>query len=424
MSSIPDKKFVAGDVDIRHVYLINAIGRRIDVTALLQEINFYEDITSQFMTGNLTLLDSTSLAESFPLRGEEILVLDIETPSMETTPNVAMSRNSFFHIYKMGDRENISTKGVIFTLYFASVEAASNANSKLSRTYRGKISDIVKQIAKSPEGFNTIKDVIVEETVNNTIYTSNYWSPAKNIAYLTTQALNSANNPTYVSFEGNEGFVFASLEGLMARPSSITLVRDQNNATTNDALYSTVLDISSPVSYDYLARIDTGFYGGRTQHYDLETKRISFKDTMALGMRRYQMNKYSFIGTEEPATPLANLRTVGTTRSPHNDSPFLPIDTEVRRMSILSQISALSINIQVFGRLDYSVGQTIDLIVYKDTEVSTKDTEEQIVDPMLSGRYLITALNHNITKTKHLCNMELSKDSTISLSSNLTESTN
>ena len=97
----------------------------------------------------------------------------------------------------------------------------------------------------------------------------------------------------------------------------------------------------------------------------------------------------------------------------YNGYPDTPVEQLIKRKSLLAQLSATKTNIQVFGRLDYSVGKKIKLVVYKDSKIDEdgKTTDDKLIDEELSGMYLITALNHNITQKNHLTNMELSKDS-------------
>jgi hypothetical protein len=79
------------------------------------------------------------------------------------------------------------------------------------------------------------------------------------------------------------------------------------------------------------------------------------------------------------------------------------------RVSLLKQAESNKIEIVVPGRTDYTVGQKVSVTLNKVEPFSKNDTD--ITDKMFSGFYLVSAINHYITRESHECNMELIKDS-------------
>ena len=75
----------------------------------------------------------------------------------------------------------------------------------------------------------------------------------------------------------------------------------------------------------------------------------------------------------------------------------------------MAQINANKIEIIVPGRLDYTVGLRITVKLYKVSPNSKEDTDT--IDEMLSGSYLIAAINHYINRNMHECTFELIKES-------------
>ena len=82
---------------------------------------------------------------------------------------------------------------------------------------------------------------------------------------------------------------------------------------------------------------------------------------------------------------------------------------ENERISLMKQAEANKLEITVPGRTDYTVGQKVSVTLNKIEPISANDTD--ITDKMFSGYYLISAVNHYITRESHECNMELIKDS-------------
>ena len=73
----------------------------------------------------------------------------------------------------------------------------------------------------------------------------------------------------------------------------------------------------------------------------------------------------------------------------------------------------LRFSIEVPGRSDIEVGNTIECVIPKSTgkDNSGKATFEDYIDPYLSGKYLITSIRHSFTLNKHEMILEIMKDS-------------
>jgi hypothetical protein len=76
----------------------------------------------------------------------------------------------------------------------------------------------------------------------------------------------------------------------------------------------------------------------------------------------------------------------------------------------MKMAEANKIEIVVPGRVDYTVGQKIKIVLNKIEPTRKTDNDSDSIDKMFSGFYLISAINHYITKERHECNMELIKD--------------
>jgi hypothetical protein len=52
----------------------------------------------------------------------------------------------------------------------------------------------------------------------------------------------------------------------------------------------------------------------------------------------------------------------------------------------------------------------MNITLYKVDPTSKKDSDADTIDNMFSGNYILSAINHYITRERHECNMELIKD--------------
>lgn len=418
---IDTNRLEPGTIVINSANIINSKGYRVDVLRLVNTLNIYEDVMSPFVTGTLLISDSIALAESLPFIGEEMLILDMETPGISGDAPTARHLKTY-HIYKIESKENFRQKNVVYTLCFQSLDSYVDANERISKTYRGPVSSSVQKILGAMPGLNTSKGVFVEETANTAVFTANFWSPSQAVYYLAAQAINKKGNEGFVFFENYDGFIFSSLENLydIGQKKSIRLernqsVREADESQSLDDEYSKILDMSTPKLFDFMDRLRTGFYGGNIYHYDVETKRVNFRSMVAKDeIDKITLNDNLVAGKEIKAHPDANklLKVIHRSLYGPGQAP-LPIRHEIKNMAVLSQATAITINVQVFGRLDYTVGKCVDLLVYSDKTITKETPDDDTVDSILSGKYLITALSHEITRESHVCNLELCKDSVI-----------
>ena len=410
-----EQLFEPGGITIDYALIITERKPPLDIKSLIVEVLLFEDIFCPFITGKIVLMDSTALTAILPLVGEETIFLRMHTPGPSGDK---FKREGEFVLYKMEARENAKLKCLTYELCFTSIEAVTDANQKNSKTYRGKISDSVKQLLTTIPGLNTNKETVVEETSNIDVHTSNFWTPTKNIYFLSGRAVNGVSNPCFLFFENRQGFIFASLDNLVKNDpiqafSVDSKMRKAGEQQNIDEEYGKVLDMSTPVLYDYFDRLETGFYGSSVYWFDIITKKLSFKYLMAKDhITKNSLNAYP-ISKDLVALPHSLVKTKIWHHDLYNGQPDLEATHDNKRMAILAQADTLKTNIRVFGRLDYTVGNTINLTIYKATSSDKTETTDQDIDEVMSGKYLITAIGHEITPSNHYCNIELCKDTVI-----------
>jgi hypothetical protein len=408
----------AGDVSVRKAEIVSQNGLYQDIRPQILNIHVYEDLFSPFISGIVIIKESLDLINLFPLVGEEILNLEISTPSLPK------SFRGEFHIYKLSEREVLGDKNVVYTLHFISKEAVIDLNKKISRGFGGKISDIATTIIREPNiGLETIKNILVEPTSNSTKYVSNFWSPVKNINYLCDNAVNTNGSPSFLFFENREGFNFISLETLYTPDVLQTFVNDKYSRDTRagvgsikniDEDFKRILEIRVPVAFDYMDRVRNGMNASNMILYDFTKKQYSVKsfDMLRNYDEQRHLNQFPLISNNNIRRGDSLL--INATKYFGNFNGFGDVtNTNIlqKRISLLKQAEAVKIEIVVPGRVDYTVGKKVTLNLPR-LEPTTK-LDNDIQDKIFSGTYLIAAINHYIDKEKHECHMELIKDSFI-----------
>lgn len=407
----------AGDVSIRKAEIVSQNGTYHNIIPQILNVQVYEDLFSPFITGSIIVRESLDFANLFPLIGEEIINLEIATPSLNK------KLKGQFHIYKMSDRDTLGDKTVVYQLHIISRESVIDLNKKISRPFSGKVSEIATQILNEPTvGLETDKGVIVEPTANSTKYISNFWSPVQNLNYLCSTGANRNNSPTYLFFENREGFNFISLDTMYTPDILQTFIGDKYTRDNQrggggsikniDEDFKRIQQIRIPQTFDYMDRIRSGMQASNLIMYDFTKKQYSVKtfDMLKGYDENKHMNRYPVISNNQ--TRRADALIMNSFRYYGSFSGFGDVTNNniiQKRISLLKQAESFKIEIVVPGRWDYTVGKKVDLQLTRIEPLTKEEIDTK--DKLYSGVYLIAAINHNITKEKHECNIELIRES-------------
>ena len=224
-------------------------------TSVWHELNFYEDIYSPIVSGDITLTDTVGLIESFPIIGEEILDVSFSTagaalpptagpgttstPPASEAPKQVMNR---FRVYKVDPPVQVTDNSRTIKLYFVTDNQFTNLLSKVRKIYPTKenlqnttqsvtdkpytLADMARDIfydffigkkkpLKQPA---TRKPFLVEPTRYKSEIVIPNWNPFKAISFLASKAV-AANPETkganFVFYQTLQGFRFVSIETLM-----------------------------------------------------------------------------------------------------------------------------------------------------------------------------------------------------------------
>lgn len=411
----------AGDVNIERATLTSSRGVYQNVTAQIIRVIVYEDLFSPFITGSIILKESFDFQNILPLIGEEYLQLKISTPTIEK----GVIEGTFL-VYKMTDKVNLGDRSLAYELNFISTEALIDQNKKISKVFSGKISDIVsKFVIDKIDGLESQKKFIVENTRNTIKYVSPYWSPIRNLTFLAENSISETQSPSFLFFENRDGFNFRSLEKLYQGEPVQKFIMDKysrdsfplgGNILNIMEDYKRVGEIEFTTSYDYIDRLRGGMFSSKLISYDSTKKTYTVKN--------FNINKRFDSQLHLNKNPLFTDKLISRSNAMHilfprafetftsfGDTTNARILQE--RISFLKMAEAQKITIKVAGRCDYTVGQIIELTLYKKQPMKDRDKDSDLIDKVNSGRYIISAINHSINTSGHDCYMEIIKDSMI-----------
>lgn len=401
-----------GEINIKRFELRSTNGKLFDLSAVVADLTLYEDVFSNTMSGYMVIQDSLDLINTLPIMGEEILYIDLQTPTLDKRITKE------FYVYKLtglSQKKRAST----YMLHFCSLEQISSLNQKISKSFKGNITDTVKSIFTDKRFIGSAQTIVSDTTSNDYSFIAPYWSPLQTINWLTTKSLNKRGVSNFLFFENNKEFEYVSIDSLLSVATVRNYVLSDVNSTTAvggdmDARYSFVELVDMPVTFDYMRNSSAGMFGGILYTYDLTTKKIKKTeyDYLTQFDKANHTNKVPLKSSHLFSNNRSNIDFIeqndylsGKFKSQKHH------DTVLQRNSLLEQIRAFKFNIRVFGRTDMKVGQTITYTAPKQREIAKNEIGANPNSEYFTGKYLITAIRHQISAGKHHMEMEIVSDS-------------
>ena len=400
----------AGEYFLDEVTIITADNAEADLVNQVSGIVLYEDLFSPFISGTIFVKDTFDLPGLIGRSGLNKIRLKIYTPSINKENYIY----AMFHIYKHSDRTLTGDRAQQYSLHFISEEAIPN-QKKISKSYSGSPSELVNRIVR--DELRSRKPVYMTPSTNSTKYVSNFWTPTQNITFLSEHS-RSSNGDNYVFFENRDGFNFKCLNDFankqvspLQKFSNIDSLGKSGKKDIN-LDYETIISINVDTMFDYITDLDAGVIKSKLYMSDPVLKRYKIKNFELSTDKKQLLNKNRLytdkVVTESHYTVMNGIRQYNTMGSGDSSN----FEYYQRRISQIRQFQSSKIEIEVLGRTDYTVGKKVQIDINKIRSFSKGDNQDEFRDKLLSGYYIISAVAHKFSPEKHICSLELIKDST------------
>jgi len=163
-----DKIAFPGDFRISEVALVSAYGNVVGISANLIEVNIYEDINNNFLTGDITFADTDDVMSKLPILGQEFLEFKVRTPlKSKYNEGEYDFTNVRMAVYKVARKIKTNSNTQVLTLDFISPEGVRDQNIRISRAFNGPYDDAVAKIFKKEWGLNSKKKLYIQPTKND-----------------------------------------------------------------------------------------------------------------------------------------------------------------------------------------------------------------------------------------------------------------
>ena len=419
MSSIPNYKILnPGDVLIDSITIRSAAGAELDVRSQFVSFNIYEDMFSNGLSGFVVLIDSLNLVRYLQITGRETIKITFATPG-EEVGNIFMTKE--FLIYKISADSKLDGDGKkMVRLEFVSKPVYENAKLRVSKAFTDMpYSDMVTYIMN--DIFDT--DVNACPTLGNKNIVIPNWNPMYAINWLAKRSA-AAQMPEacdYVFFETLDGeYQFMSLSVLKEQPA---VVKYHHTPTARNPITGQIFmkkEFYNILSYvvtdrgDKMREIVAGVYGNNAVALDVVAKRMdtSIYTYNTQRGRVPTISKYPLV--PKMTDELSQSVTAYQKLYPKHSFKYDGIEDNdemhyisTRRQSQMNQFKTNTLTITVNGDSRRRVGDIVSVDIPSVEDPKNKDVW---YDPYLSGKYMITAIVHEIGHGDYTMKMELAKD--------------
>ena len=456
-NKVPDNIEFAGDYDLKNIFLHNHFGEVIDIKNLVQELNIYESIYKNALTGSVVIIDAQNLIAKLEIQGTERISFTLKTPGAideRSIINASESTGHPFHVYKITDRKQVAPGTLLYTLHFGSREFMRNLRTKVSQAYDGRLDRAVHQIMFDENYLDSRKEMTYEPCGNSDKVVIPNLRPFDAINMIAEKSLpEKSNGVGYYFYETTKGFHFRSWDNMIS-------VNGRHRRDTKQQFYYMPLNITDPdiedkINHEYksvesyrfinnfhdvAANTVGGTYGHRVISYNLYDKSfeqddyhyhndfVFSKHTEFAG--RNANGKYAIAESnvdERPADsktgtssvsdyPESRVSLQSTTQFLHNEERGAKYGLDVlqdgkqtgKRIAQQAQvIQGTALKLVVKGQSYLEAGDLIDFKLRSIDEKNTGGAE----DPQYAGKYVITKIRHQINDSRYTMVLECAKDS-------------
>lgn len=367
----------------------------------------YEDLFNNFMTGNITIMDTGGVFEDAPICGDEQLTVSFKTSP--EYPNAEFSKQ--FWIYKCAEFTTAhGSRTRVYQLNFAGKAFHKNLEKRLRRSFMGmnenaivqNICENLLEVEVETEGTKYSRDIIMPG-----------WRPLYAINYLATSSVRGSGYPAsnYVFFETMDKYKYCSIDQLI-EPSykwEIDFHLARVNSPRSDAKLWNAKDYRITRTFDNIQNGSGGMWAHKFIYQDILKKKVDKKEYV------YRSEFGGQIHTDGGGVPQREQQSDELDQAVSygpwqkegggmNYNSKYADDWMKRRRPMMQAFMNYSLELDTEGNSGARVGDKVKFNLVSNKPGSSEE------DKRLSGEYLITRLKHIVTNTEHRCTVEIRKD--------------
>jgi len=422
----------AGEFELNKLEIIASSGIGIPLLKSCLEINIYESIFSNSLTGNLTVADTNNLIQNMPFIGQEQLLLKISTPTLDTP--IDFTENAFV-IYNVSINTELSAGASVYVLEFCSPELLRNNRVRVSKSFTDTPSQILQNIMTDSRYIDTKKKINLEKTsgIKNIVVPNQ--RPFDFLRCLIQDCKSEKGSPHYLFYETVRGYNFRTLQNLYKEGSKSTYNNGDagpdekvGNSLGIQEAYDRVIVCDVKTPNNALNDSRAGMFGAKVishnifnKSYEVNTYKYfsdfeKYERIDEYNYPKYNQNlkEYTDSRIYLHPTSLSGINLDAQYRDSNNTNNSIVAnkisETILHRKERMYELNfTKNVALTVHGNTSFVVG---DIIQLNYTAAGKKHGTETL-DKYISGRYLITKLRHTFSPatSDHQINMIVSRDS-------------
>ena len=401
------------------IKIVSSTGANNDITDAVNILNIHEDIFNPVVSGSMQIADGSGSSISLDLHGNEYVYISFQRPDQGQ-----LKYERTFRIYKISDRKpNLKNQSQFFTVWFCSEELVFSNQLNISKTLKDvsatqHVYNILTQTLRAnkkrvnaAENFETSSGIFRHVLTN--------YKPFEAINYLAAYSFN-ANESPFLFFENRYGYNFISLETLLKRPvlntlnyGSVKYAKEVNDSTATTS--NEVIDFNFEQVFNILDNTRKATYAGKLKTLDLIrqkyrtidytvvnsfAKNILIDGSFPLNDAQNRNEKPLYAETDSEINYwLTNLGQTNYSYFAERSVKVQDSNIETVLLQRKTQLNLLKntlVECTVSGNPLYAAG----FLVNFNLPAFTKNlSNERVLDSFYKGKYLITAVRHNLTKS-------------------------
>ena len=419
-------------------------GNPIDLRGVCPGFKYIESLTSPSVRMELAIADTMDLISD--LTGNEFIQIELESDSAPDQPLTIRQR-----IFKIGSVTK-SERMQAYVIYTVSPEAYNNETNRIFKSFKNKtgvdhVKEVVEKFLKSAG-----REYSYEASTGNFNFISPSWRPFDVIAYISDKIVSSETKKAgYMFFENKNGFYFNTIDTLtkgelMNEEGNIPqFTYEQANVGDSEFNAYNIETMNYPDQGNHLEKMRTGAYvntvigvkapaltsgnlptagsgsdgpSGSIKKPVTQTLLQVFSEAETLNDAfPFPKIKEEYFDEKKPTRTkiraLPGMKNATTALDGSASAGSMDTDTVAASAYSYSRwqlLNSITLDITVPGNVSLTVGMVIECKI----PASKNEEDRTVLDPIYSGRYLITGLYHDYNPEGLTTRLHLSKDSVTS----------
>lgn len=380
-----------------------------DVTAAVLSADIYQDVYGPTWTAQVFFDDTSNLLTRLPIKAGKKITIKIETKYDGKFAGDGVKEFELM-IYKVGDKRFVNHMEQEYTVFCAHESFFKNQSKRIRRSFKNQKADVVAA-SLIKEGLGGQADTHPADNSISLVIPN--WSPFNAVSWLCKVGVSNGSADYCLFQTDNNKFAFKSFERMYSgsdEKKELTFVQRpagmKKKGDYDDDFTLHVVDYAWH-HFDGASGTSSGLYKSRTVTYDVIEKKWEQKDFTYGDDCPADSKGKNF--EDDIAGPESNISFVprhkGMFSAGKSVGDFSD-DWVASRKSSLQKMDMERLVIQIAGSV--KAWEWLGKNVMVDLP-SQQDQQDEKLDKLRKGKYVIVAICHNVKKSSYATNIEMVK---------------